>query len=180
MKLFLQEGRTVNTNGVSRPLQMGDLLPDAYPALIANGIRADADTLLGHFDDETKALMMNTFLGSLFMQFKTFFSAKFEQALSSPRATNVLQFEQQYDNEGRRIFEVFCTPEEIEQNGGQVRKFLVEGKPEDQEELDRAISENRAQPYAPLWGKTLEGTLVQTIEFAKALLNANQEDLNKM
>ena len=74
---------------------------------------------------------------------------------------------------------MFNTQEEIEKTK-QVRKFLVEGKPEDQEELERAISENRAQPYTPLWGKTLEGTLVQTIEFAKALLNANQEDLNKM
>ena len=70
MKLFLQEGRVVNTNGISRPLQMGDLLPDAYPTLIANGIRADADTLLGHFDDETKALMMNTFLGSFLCNLK--------------------------------------------------------------------------------------------------------------
>ena len=103
MKLFLQEGKSITNRGIERPLEMGDLLPDAYPALIANGIRADADTLLGHYDDETKALMLNTFFGSLFMQFKTIISAKFEQGLATPRTTNVVEYTQQYDSEGRPI-----------------------------------------------------------------------------
>lgn len=179
MKLFLQEGKSITNRGIERPLEMGDLLPDAYPALIANGIRADADTLLGHYDDETKALMLNTFFGSLFMQFKTIISAKFEQGLATPRTTNVVEYTQQYDSEGRPIWEVFNTPEETERTG-QVRKFLVEGKPEDEAELNQAKKEGRATPYKILWGKTLEGTLVQTLEFAKALLTANQEDLDKM
>lgn len=177
--MFKQQDAWVISHGNRVAFEIGDALPDAYPAIIANGIRAEADTFLGHFDSETKALMLNTFLGSLFMQFKTIISAKAEGLFSPAHATNTIIHEQQYDEQGREIWEVFNTPEEFERTGIE-RYFLSDGNPETQEELDKAKEEGRAVSYKPMRGKVLEGTVEQAIDLAHAILNSDQEEINRI
>lgn len=54
-------------------------LPQAYTRQEAEGIKNYADYLYGHYDEESKSLLCNTFIGSLFLQYKTFLTAKVEQ-----------------------------------------------------------------------------------------------------
>lgn len=51
----------------------------AYPPKEQQAIKNFSDLLYGHYDDESRALINDTFLGSFFMQYKTFITAKLEQ-----------------------------------------------------------------------------------------------------
>ena len=55
------------------------MLPDAYPPKVKSSIRQEAGNLYGFFDREDKSLISATFLGSMFMQYKTWLSAKINQ-----------------------------------------------------------------------------------------------------
>jgi len=50
----------------------GDLLPEALSPRLQNNLKVVADKLYGNYDKETKSLMQEQLLGSLFFQFKTF------------------------------------------------------------------------------------------------------------
>lgn len=60
-------------------LKEGDALPQAYTMQEGQSIKNIADILYGHYDDESRSLLCDTFLGSFFMQYKTFITAKVEQ-----------------------------------------------------------------------------------------------------
>ena len=45
--------------------------PDAYPPSIKGAVQTEANNLYGAFDLKSKSLLTATFLGSLFMQYKT-------------------------------------------------------------------------------------------------------------
>jgi len=55
------------------------LLPQAYPPKEGQRLKNHADLLYGHYDDESRSLLNDMFLGSLFMQYKTYVTAKMEQ-----------------------------------------------------------------------------------------------------
>ena len=60
-------------------LKEGDDLPQAYTQTEANTIKNFGDLLYGHYDEESKSLFCDTFLGSFIMQYKTFLTSKLEQ-----------------------------------------------------------------------------------------------------
>lgn len=60
-------------------LKIGDDLPRAYTNTEAQGIKNYADLLYGHYDESSRALLNDTFLGSFILQYKTYITAKFEQ-----------------------------------------------------------------------------------------------------
>lgn len=60
-------------------LKEGDALPQAYTMQEGQSIKNIADILYGHYDDESRSLLCDTFLGSFFMQYKTYITAKVEQ-----------------------------------------------------------------------------------------------------
>lgn len=77
--------------------QEGDALPQAYPPKEGQRLKNFADLLYGHYDDESRALINDTFLGSFFMQYKTFATAKVEQWFNKPGIYNTEHLKQQYD-----------------------------------------------------------------------------------
>jgi hypothetical protein len=56
-----------------------DALPRAYVDTEAQGIKNYADLLYGHYDESSKALINDMFIGSFMLQYKTYITAKFEQ-----------------------------------------------------------------------------------------------------
>lgn len=53
-------------------------------------LKTQCDVLFGNYDEETKSVMMHTFLGSLFMQFKIYGYARLLRYIKSPGAVNVI------------------------------------------------------------------------------------------
>ena len=66
-------------NAEGKRLKEGDDLPQAYTQREYQSIKNYADFLYGHYDDESRSLLCDTFAGSLLLQYKTFITAKFEQ-----------------------------------------------------------------------------------------------------
>jgi len=59
-------------------LKEGDNLPQAYTQTEASSIKNFGDLLYGHYDEESKSLFCDTFIGTFFMQYKTFLTSKLE------------------------------------------------------------------------------------------------------
>ena len=56
-------------------------LPRAYTNKEAESMKALGDRIYGYYSHEKKSLVASTFLGSLWMQFKTYWSSKKDQYL---------------------------------------------------------------------------------------------------
>ena len=56
-----------------------DALPQAYTRQEGQSIKNYADLLYGHYDDESRSLLCDTFFGAFFLQYKTYLTAKLEQ-----------------------------------------------------------------------------------------------------
>lgn len=162
-------------NSDGRRIQNGDVLPNAYPSSVINDLRTDAGILLGHFDSETKALISSTFLGSIFLQFKTYGISILEQNLNTRRASNRLIPTQQYDENGKKLYLVIRREGESKEIGDQMM-IMREGD----EGLEEAINEGRATLYILPTANPIEGTIVQTLSLAKALINGDQETLDRI
>ena len=63
--------------------KVGDPLPKAYSNKESEGMKAIGDTMYGYYDSTKKSLMQGQFLGSLFMQMRTFWSGKKNQYLGA-------------------------------------------------------------------------------------------------
>ena len=66
-------------NAEGKPIQIGDDLPQAYTPTESQSIKNHADLLYGHYDESSRALISDTFIGSFVLQYKTYITAKFEQ-----------------------------------------------------------------------------------------------------
>ena len=69
----------VDENGVERNYQEGDPLPEAYLPREIQAMKNYADLLYGHYDDESRSLVNDMFLGAFFMQYKTYIVSRIEQ-----------------------------------------------------------------------------------------------------
>ena len=74
---FNEEGYTTidKITGEERRLQIGDDLPQAYTNKEARSIKSFADQLYGYYNHEDKMLLNSYLLGSLFTQFRTYWSS---------------------------------------------------------------------------------------------------------
>ncbi len=63
------------TNQYGEPLKEGDDLIRAYSSIERDSLKSFANMMFGYYDHEDKALVNNIFFGSLWLQFRTFFSA---------------------------------------------------------------------------------------------------------
>lgn len=71
-------------------------LPRAYVQREVDTFKNFADMLYGHYDDESKALINDTFLGAFWLQYKTFVTAKIERYGMTPGVYNTHLLQQQY------------------------------------------------------------------------------------
>ena len=119
-------------------------LPRPYLQREVDTFKNYADMLYGHYDDESKALINDTFLGAFWLQYKTFVTAKIERYGMKPGVYNTHLLKQQYavdEKTGKKealylktvfengelhryiIPESQLTPEDIE-----LRKYGTQGK----------------------------------------------------
>lgn len=73
--LYLEMLNQFNKEGYRKEdgtmLQEGDALPRAYTTEQTLLIKQHSDLMYGHYDQESKALIDDSFLGAFFMQFRT-------------------------------------------------------------------------------------------------------------
>lgn len=83
MSLYLTMAEQFRLEGYDVPQITKDSdfppLPRAYTQQEGNSIKSFADLCFGHYDKNTQMLAKHMFLGSFFLQYRTFLSAKLEQ-----------------------------------------------------------------------------------------------------
>ena len=82
--LFLKNIEEWNAQGYRKDdgsflTEEDQFLPQPYTNREAQSVKNYADILYGHYDDESRSLMNDMFLGSFLMQVKTCVTAKLEQ-----------------------------------------------------------------------------------------------------
>lgn len=156
-------------------LKMGDPLPEAYTVLEAESIKNTGDLLYGHYDSSTRSLINDQFLGSFFMQFKTYATAKMEQWLMTGGTKNVSYWALMTDPEtGEQIYER-VVPADSESSGLPSIERITESE-------WKKLSQEEKDKFLPAWewkGEPMEGILRVYCRFGK-LLFTDHAQLKKM
>lgn len=174
--LYLKNLAEWNAQGYTKPdgsyLQEGDTLPQAYTNREAQSVKNYADLLYGHYDDESRGLLNDMFLGSFFMQFKTFMTAKMEQWTMREGLYNMEHLKQQYDPiTGEKLYEIITYPNP-DNTGMPIRDIIRESELKNRSEEEQ----KRAIPYIEWTGQPMEGMLNGMFTFARALCNENAKE----
>lgn len=148
-----------------------ELIPDAYTPKQKASIRGQAGDLYGHFDVEDKSLLTATFLGGAFMQYKTWLSAKLNQWIKAPGYINRWRQYQKTDENGKKLWLVGASEEELNKGVDPIR-YITEDDPD----LDKYISEDRAVPWIVEEGTWNEGMIQATGEFLSNILTWNIDE----
>lgn len=152
-------------------LKEGDMLPQAYPPREGQALKNHADLLYGHYDDESRSLLNDMFLGSLFMQYKTYVTSKMEQWTMKPGVYNTEHLKQQYDEEsGEELWLITEYPNE--DNSGMPSRRIVKKSEVKDSDL--------AQPYITWQGDPMEGILQGMWSFVKAICSGDKEKLDQL
>ena len=169
---YLEEWNRIGyTKDDGTSLQEGDMLPQAYPPREGQRLKNHADLLYGHYDDESRSLLNDMFLGSLMMQYKTYVTAKMEQWTMKPGVYNTEHIKQQYDETtGEELWMITEYPEE-DQTGIPSRRVV---KKSEVKEGDIA------QPYMTWQGDPMEGITQGMWAFIKTIWNRDWTELDKM
>ncbi len=99
-KEFINEG-VVNPDGTL--FKLGDDLPKAYSNRESQSMKSIADNVYGYYNKEDKSLIHYMFLGGLYMQMKTYWSAKKNQYLA-PGGTKLLGKFVDYQENGKQLY----------------------------------------------------------------------------
>lgn len=80
---------------------------DAYTEAETQGARNYSDKLYGHYNTENEMQLKESFLGHYMLQYRTFFSARFEQNFQGSYATNITHYRYHTDETtGEQIYKV--------------------------------------------------------------------------
>lgn len=150
------------------------VLPDALPPSFKGSCRQMASELFGFFDTEDRSLLSATLLGSAFLQYKTWLSAKLNQHLKQPGFVNIWNFSPVLDPEsGEPLYLVSATQEELDNKMPPLRAVK---KSEVQEEW---IDEGRAVPWMVTEGTFQEGTVYAIGEFLSNVLTWDLDEFKR-
>lgn len=142
-------------------------LPRAYTVQEGLSIKSFADLCFGYYDKRTQMLAKHMFLGSFFLQFRTFLSAKLEQWILKPGTYNIGSYRETFDVDGVRIMRVI--------------KFNNQGIPhiefKREDELEKG---DIATPHKTWQGKFMEGIAYSMWDFGNALAKMNTQDLKEL
>lgn len=148
-------------NAEGKPIQIGDDLPQAYTPTESQSIKNHADLLYGHYDESSRALISDTFIGSFVLQYKTYITAKFEQWTMPQGIYNTSLLKQQFDPiTGEELYQKIVYDTENKPHREIVRKSQVT-----QEEIDKGD----ARVYYDYEGIPMEGLFQEFLHFGKAL-----------
>lgn len=178
--LYLKNIEEWNAQGYRKAdgsiLVEGDDLPQAYTNREGQSIKNYADILYGHYDDESRSLMNDMFLGSFIMQFKTFVTAKFEQWFMTGGTYNVENLKQQYDPiTGEKLYEIIKY-HNSDNTGMPYREIIKESAYNALSEEEKKL----ANPYIEWVGQPMEGMFYGLWNFSKALFTMNTTELKRL
>jgi len=166
---FKQAGYTKDDGS---ELKDGDDLPQAYTNTEAQSIKNYADLLYGHYDDSSRSLLVDTFLGSFIMQFKTYITAKFEQWTMPEGVYNTETLKQQFDPVTNEALYMIINEDE----DGVHRDIVRESKLKDLSEEQR----NNVLLYYDYEGIPMQGLLQEMWQFTKDIMSFDRETWNKL
>lgn len=153
-------------------LKEGDDLPQAYTQTEAGSIKNFGDLLYGHYDEESKSLFCDTFIGSFVMQYKTFLTSKLEQWVMSEGTHNTEMLKQQFDPEtGEELYQVITYDEENNPHRKIKRKSDL---------TEEEVNSNNARLYYDYEGIPMNGLLWESAHFVKTLLSFDQQKINEI
>lgn len=138
------DGYTIEQFNANKPIPP---LPRAYTFREGLSIKSFADLCFGHYDKNTQMLAKHAFLGSFFLQFRTFISAKLEQWILKPGTYNIGKYVEKEDVDGVKIMRVI----HFDENGAPV----VTLKREDELSPEDKI----VTPFKEWQGRFMEGIL---------------------
>ena len=159
---FNQEGFR-NKDGSYLDASKKDALPQAYTRTEGQSIKNYADLLYGHYDEESKSLLYDTFLGSFFLQYKTFLTSRLEQWTIHEGQYNVANLTQIKDANGDEMYIKFYEDED----GTPHKDILLKGEYE-------ALSEEEKKTcrlYYDYEGLPLQGMLQESTKVWKGLVS---------
>lgn len=148
-------------------LQEGDELPRAYTIQESTSIKSFAEMCFGHYDKSTQMLMKRMFLGAVWLQFRTFLSAKLEQWILKPGTYDQGQMKVKYTDDGDMYVRVY----EFDDNDNPTVRIDVESnmKPGD-----------KYEPYMEWQGRFMEGIAYSMIDFSKKLATLDYRGLQEL
>lgn len=178
--LYLKNLEEWNAQGYRKPdgttLKEGDDLPHAYTNREGQSVKNYADILYGHYDDESRSLINDMFIGSFFMQYKTFVTAKLEQWTMKGGVYNVEYLKQQHDPiTGEKLYEILRYPNP-DGTGVPSRTLIKESQLKDLSKEEQA----QARPYIEWTGQPMEGMARSAWNMAKAILHLSEEDYKEI
>lgn len=120
-KQFVNE-HAKNADGTDFTYEYGKKvdLPKAYTIKQSESMKSLADDIYGYYSHEKKALFNSMFLGSLYMQFKTFWTGKKNQYFSKGDFKLRGQYVQKTDDEGNKLYY------KIDSNGNETDELTTE------------------------------------------------------
>lgn len=156
-------GKQYNDNGVLRQYKEGDELPEAYSSREIQALKSYSDLLYGHYDDESRSLINDMFLGSFFMQYKTYITSRVEQWTLSPGTYNTEFLEWEVDPVTKQ--KLYRVHGDLDEEGKP--DITIKTKAQIGADFDRLVSENRIEPLYVWKGMPMEGIARSYINFFK-------------
>ena len=152
-----------------------DPLPMAYLPREVRSIKNFADLLYGHYDDESKSLINDMFLGSMFMQYKTYITSRVEQWAMTPGIYNTDMLQQSTDPiTGEKLYKVHTG--RIDEDGIPIIEIKTKKNIQNFDELMQA---NAIEACMEWKGIPMEGMARSYVKFAKDVLGWNWADFKE-
>ena len=153
----------------NQDMKFGDKLPQALTIDEMTSIRNWADTLYGSYDPDTKTLMQNQVLGSLFFQYKNYTLAMLNGWWSAPGHVANERLVCMKNTEGKKILKKISTPEEFKQTG-KVMQFVTED-----EVTDEDLASGRYEYYLVYEQDPFEGKINTYAKIAKSIVTGDKD-----
>lgn len=155
--------------------KIGDALPMAYLPREIQAIKNFADLLYGHYDDESKSLINDMFLGSMFMQYKTYITSRVEQWTMTPGIYNTELLQHAVDPiTGEKLYKI--NTGETDEDGLPVIEIKPKSKIENFDELQK---QNKIEACMEWKGIPMEGMARSYVKFAKDMSHWNWQDIKE-
>lgn len=174
--LYLSYIREYNRIGYTKEdgskYKEGDALPMAYPPKEQQSLKNFADLLYGHYDDESRALVNDTFIGAFFLQYKTFITAKLEQWTMNPGIYNTEFLKQQYDPITKDKLYIKYTYPNKDNTGVPTKKIIRESELTEEDKKSELV-----ENYLKWEGQPMEGMFQSSMSCVKAIKNMDINEL---
>jgi len=162
--------------------KFGDMLPQALSPRDVLSLKDIADKMYGNYDEETKSLMRDTLLGSLFLQFRTYGISRAKQFFDGAHYTSDIHMESvkiMNDNGELEDLYLVVNPNKEAVANGEEMAYIPKVKSE--VTLDQIRSGEAVQVRVPV-GTYVSGGNVQNIFNALTTLWVfkNQEEFDEM